>query len=358
MAMQSCRYSEIVSSEIFKPRNIIVTGGCGFIGANFVRYVARNHPDVRITVLDKLTYAGNPQNIAGLPQSQVKLVQGDICDVALLERIVPGHDAIVHFAAESHNDNSIANPEPFITTNVEGTFHLLEAARKHDVRFHHISTDEVYGDLALDDPCKFTENSPYRPSSPYSASKAASDHLVRAWTRTYGLRATISNCSNNYGPYQHVEKFIPRQITSILEGARPKLYGTGENVRDWIHTEDHSSAVWAILTRGRIGETYLIGADGEMSNIAVMRMILRLMGCAEDAFDWVRDRPGHDRGRRHRDSGRGALSAAHAEAVLFRSHRRAGGNGRRHGDTIWTGACGAHWLHFENGALKAGITPE
>ena len=160
--MQSCRYPEMVSSEIFKPRNIIVTGGCGFIGANFVRYAARNHPDVRITVLDKLTYAGNPQNIAGLPQSQVELVQGDICDAALLERIVPGHDAIVHFAAESHNDNSIANPEPFITTNVEGTFHLLEAARKHDVRFHHISTDEVYGDLALDDPCKFTESTPYK----------------------------------------------------------------------------------------------------------------------------------------------------------------------------------------------------
>lgn len=205
MAMPPCRYSEIVSSEIFKPRNIIVTGGCGFIGANFVRYVAHNHPDVHITVLDKLTYAGNPQNIAGLPQSQVELVQGDICDAALLERIVPGHDAIVHFAAESHNDNSIANPEPFITTNVEGTFHLLEAARKHDVRFHHISTDEVYGDLALDDPCKFTESTPYKPSSPYSASKAASDQLVRAWVRTYGLRATISNCSNNYGPYQHVE---------------------------------------------------------------------------------------------------------------------------------------------------------
>ena len=275
--MQPCRYSEIVSSEIFKPRNIIVTGGCGFIGANFVRYVAHNHPDVHITVLDKLTYAGNPQNIAGLPQSQVELVQGDICDAALLERIVPDHDAIVHFAAESHNDNSIANPEPFITTNVEGTFRLLEAARKHDVRFHHISTDEVYGDLALDDPCKFTESTPYKPSSPYSASKAASDQLVRAWVRTYGLRATISNCSNNYGPYQHVEKFIPRQITSIMEGVRPKLYGTGENVRDWIHTEDHSSAVWKILTRGRIGETYLIGADGEMSNIAVMRMILRLM---------------------------------------------------------------------------------
>ena len=206
-----------------------------------------------------------------------------------------GCDAIVHFAAESHNDNSIFDPEPFIRTNVEGTMRLLEAACKYDVRFHHISTDEVYGDLALDDPARFGENSVYRPSSPYSASKAASDHLVRAWTRTYGLRATISNCSNNYGPYQHVEKFIPRQITSILDGMRPKLYGTGENVRDWIHTEDHSSAVWAILTRGRIGETYLIGADGEKSNIAVLRMIMRLMGQPEDAFDWVRDRPGHDR---------------------------------------------------------------
>ena len=172
---------------------------------------------------------------------------------------------------------------------------LLEAACKYDVRFHHISTDEVYGDLALDDPARFDENSPYRPSSPYSASKAASDHLVRAWVRTYGLRATISNCSNNYGPYQHVEKFIPRQITSILEGMRPKLYGTGANVRDWIHVDDHSSAVWEILTRGRIGETYLIGADGEKSNIAVLRMIMRLMGQPEDAFDWVRDRPGHDR---------------------------------------------------------------
>lgn len=284
-----------MSEQGFKPKHILATGGCGFIGANFVRYVARNHPDVHITVLDKLTYAGNPANIDGLPQSQVELVIGDICDASLLERIVPGCDAIVHFAAESHNDNSIFDPEPFIRTNVEGTMRLLEAARKYDVRFHHISTDEVYGDLALDDPARFGENSPYRPSSPYSASKAASDHLVRAWTRTYGLRATISNCSNNYGPYQHVEKFIPRQITSILDGMRPKLYGTGENVRDWIHTEDHSSAVWAILTRGRIGETYLIGADGEKSNIAVLRMIMRLMGQPEDAFDWVRDRPGHDR---------------------------------------------------------------
>ena len=279
----------------FRPKHILVTGGCGFIGANFVRYVARNHPDVHVTVLDKLTYAGNPENIAGLPRSQVELVVGDICDTALLNRLVPECDAIVHFAAESHNDNSIANPEPFIATNVEGTMRLLEAARAYDVRFHHISTDEVYGDLALDDPERFTERSPYRPSSPYSASKAASDHLVRAWTRTYGLRATISNCSNNYGPYQHVEKFIPRQITSILEGMRPKLYGTGANVRDWIHVDDHSSAVWEILTRGSIGETYLIGADGERSNIDVLRMILRLMGQPEDAFDWVCDRPGHDR---------------------------------------------------------------
>ena len=191
------RYAGMVNSMayggVFEPRNILVTGGCGFIGANFVRYVARNHPHAHITVLDKLTYAGNPENIAGLPPSQVDLVVGDICDVALLERIVPGHDAIVHFAAESHNDNSIANPEPFIRTNVEGTMRLLEAARQHDVRFHHISTDEVYGDLALDDPARFTEDTPYRPSSPYSASKASSDHLVRAWVRTYGLRATISN---------------------------------------------------------------------------------------------------------------------------------------------------------------------
>lgn len=285
----------MAGSGVFEPRNILVTGGCGFIGANFVRYVARNHPHVHITVLDKLTYAGNPENIAGLPSSQVDLVVGDIGDVALLERIVPSHDAIVHFAAESHNDNSIADPEPFIRTNVEGTMRLLEAARKHDVRFHHISTDEVYGDLALDDSARFTEDTPYHPSSPYSASKAASDHLVRAWVRTYGLRATISNCSNNYGPYQHVEKFIPRQITNILEGLRPKLYGNGENVRDWIHTDDHSTGVWTILTKGRLGETYLIGANGERNNITVLRDILTVMGKSPDDFDWVKDRPGHDR---------------------------------------------------------------
>ncbi len=282
-------------SQEFEPRNIIVTGGCGFIGSNFVRWVVREHPEVHITVLDKLTYAGNPENIAGLPESQVELVVGDVCDAGLLDDLVPGHDAIVHYAAESHNDNSIADPEPFLRTNVEGTFRLLEAVRKYDVRYHHVSTDEVYGDLALDEPRRFRPDDPYRPSSPYSSTKASSDLLVRAWHRTYGIRATISNCSNNYGPYQHVEKFIPRQITNILDGERPKLYGTGENVRDWIHTEDHSSAVWEIITRGRIGETYLIGADGERSNIDVLRAILGRMGKDPDDFDWVRDRPGHDR---------------------------------------------------------------
>ena len=282
-------------SETFEPTNIIVTGGCGFIGSNFVHHVVREHPGVRVTVLDKLTYAGNPENIAGLPEDRVELVVGDICDRELLDRIVPGHDAIVHYAAESHNDNSIADPEPFLRTNVEGTYCLLEAARKYDVRYHHVSTDEVYGDLALDDPARFTEETPYRPSSPYSSTKASSDLLVRAWHRTFGVRATISNCSNNYGPYQHVEKFIPRQITNLIDGVRPKLYGDGLNVRDWIHTDDHSSAVWTILTRGRAGETYLIGADGEKNNITVLREILKAFGRDEDDFDRVRDRPGHDR---------------------------------------------------------------
>ena len=273
-------------------KRIIVTGGCGFIGSNFVHYVAREHPDVQVTVLDKLTYAGNPQNIAGLPEDRVELVVGDVCDADLLDELVPTHDAIVHFAAESHNDNSIADPEPFLRTNVEGTYRLLEACRKYGTRFHHVSTDEVYGDLALDDPARFTEETPYRPSSPYSSTKAASDMLVRAWHRTYGVEATISNCSNNYGPYQHVEKFIPRQITNILCGVRPRLYGDGRNVRDWIHAEDHSSAVWAILAKGRAGETYLVGANGEKSNIEVLRAILAHMGKDPDGFDWVRDRPG------------------------------------------------------------------
>ncbi|MBM6774509.1 dTDP-glucose 4,6-dehydratase [Olsenella profusa] len=282
-------------TETFEPRNIIVTGGCGFIGSNFVRHVVSNHPGVHVTVLDKLTYAGNPENIAGLPADRVELVVGDVCDAGLLGRVVPGHEAVVHFAAETHNDRSIVDPEPFLRTNVEGTFRLLEACRRHGIRYHHVSTDEVYGDLPYEGDDRIREDSPYNPSSPYSSTKAASDMLVRAWVRTYGLRATISNCSNNYGPYQHVEKLIPRQITNILDGVRPRLYGDGRNVRDWIHVDDHSSAVWAVLTRGRVGETYLIGADGERSNVDVLRAILRAMGRPEDDFDWVRDRPGHDR---------------------------------------------------------------
>lgn len=282
-------------TDTFAPKNVIVTGGAGFIGSNFVHWVIDNQPGVHVTVLDALTYAGNPDNIAGLPQDRMTFVHGDICDAELVDKLAADADAIVHFAAESHNDNSILDPTPFLRTNVEGTFTLLQAARKHDLRFHHISTDEVYGDLALDDPARFTEETPYHPSSPYSSTKASSDMLVRAWVRTYGVRATISNCSNNYGPRQHIEKFIPRQITNILCGIRPKLYGDGLNVRDWIHTEDHSSAVWDILTKGEIGETYLIGADGEKNNIDVLRAILTEMGKDADDFDWVKDRPGHDR---------------------------------------------------------------
>ncbi|MBR3182453.1 MAG: dTDP-glucose 4,6-dehydratase [Eggerthellaceae bacterium] len=274
---------------------VLVTGGAGFIGSNFVHFTVRQKPGVKCIVLDKLTYAGNPDNLAGLTDDQCQLVVGDICDARLVDDLVADVDAVVHFAAESHNDNSIADPAPFVRTNVEGTFTLLEACRRHGVRFHHISTDEVYGDLALDDPTRFTEETPYKPSSPYSSTKASSDMLVRAWHRTYGVQATISNCSNNYGPRQHIEKFIPRQITNILCGIRPKLYGDGRNVRDWIHVDDHNAAVWTILEHGRIGETYLIGADGEQGNIDVLRAILQCMGKEADDFDWVRDRPGHDR---------------------------------------------------------------
>lgn len=279
----------------FEPKSVVVTGGAGFIGSNFVHWVVENQPGVHVTVLDKLTYAGNRANLLGIPDDRLTFVEGDICDAQLVDELFADADAVVHFAAESHNDNSIADPAPFLRTNVEGTYTLLEAARKHGVRFHHISTDEVYGDLALDDPAKFTEETSYHPSSPYSSTKAASDLLVCAWYRTYGLPVTISNCSNNYGPRQHIEKFIPRQITNILSGLRPKLYGDGLNVRDWIHVDDHSSAVWTILTKGRLGETYLIGANGEKNNLEVLRAILVAMGKEPDDFDWVTDRPGHDR---------------------------------------------------------------
>lgn len=273
---------------------IIVTGGAGFIGSNFVHYVYRERPDWHITVLDALTYAGNRANLDGLDPERVSFVHGNITDAALVDQLVSEHDAVVHYAAESHNDNSLNDPRPFIDTNIIGTYTILEAVRKHGKRLHHVSTDEVYGDLELDDPARFTEETPYNPSSPYSSAKAGSDLLVRAWARSFGVAVTISNCSNNYGPFQHVEKFIPRQITEITEGRRPKLYGTGENVRDWIHTEDHSSAVLTILEKGRLGETYLIGADGEKDNKHVIELILEQMGQPSDAYDHVIDRPGHD----------------------------------------------------------------
>ncbi|MGO4958186.1 dTDP-glucose 4,6-dehydratase [Luteococcus sp. Sow4_B9] len=272
---------------------ILVTGGAGFIGSNFVHHLLANS-DHTVTVIDAMTYAGIRASLDGLPSDRFELVEGDICDAPLVDKLVADADIVVHFAAESHNDNSLNDPSPFIQTNLVGTFTLLEAVRKHGKRFHHVSTDEVYGDLELDDPAKFTATTPYNPSSPYSASKAGSDLLVRAWVRSFGITATLSNCSNNYGPRQHVEKFIPRQITNVLCGIRPKLYGAGQNVRDWIHVDDHNSAVMEIIEKGRSGETYLIGADGEMNNKDVIEMILRLMGQPTDAYDHVNDRPGHD----------------------------------------------------------------
>ena len=275
-------------------RKLLVTGGAGFIGSNFVHHVIE-HTDHHVTVLDKLTYAGNRASLDGPTRRPPHVRRGRHrrrrrrrpCSFADV-------DAVVHYAAESHNDNSLHDPRPFLDTNIVGTYTLLEAARRHDRRFHHISTDEVYGDLELDDPARFTESTPYNPSSPYSSTKAGSDLLVRAWVRSFGVRATISNCSNNYGPYQHVEKFIPRQITNVIRGIRPRLYGKGENVRDWIHAEDHSSAVLTILEKGEIGETYLIGADGEKNNKDVVELILELMGEPADAYDHVTDRAGHD----------------------------------------------------------------
>ncbi len=268
---------------------VLVTGGAGFIGTNFVRLLRERRPGVHITVLDALTYAGNRANLDGL---DVKFVHGSVTDAPLVGGLVADSDTVVHFAAESHNDNSLADPSPFVHTNVVGTFTLLEAVRRFGVRFHHISTDEVFGDLPLGGKEKFTETTAYNPSSPYSATKAGSDHLVRAWVRSFGIKATISNCSNNYGPYQHIEKFIPRQITNILDGRPAKLYGSGAQVRDWIHVDDHNDAVLAILERGKIGETYNIGVGGtHVTNKQVVEMICEIMG---GTYEHVADRPGHD----------------------------------------------------------------
>ena len=271
---------------------VLVTGGAGFIGANFVHSTVAAYPDADVVVLDKLTYAGNPASIEGL--DRVELVVGDIADRDTIDPLVKDADVVVNFAAESHNDNSLNDPTPFIRTNIEGTFQILEAVRRHGTRLHHISTDEVYGDLEIGEPRRFQPGDPYIPSSPYSSSKGASDLLVRAWVRSFGVEATISNCSNNYGPYQHIEKFIPRTITNLIDGIRPRVYGTGEQVRDWIHVLDHNTAVWDIINKGRMGETDLIGANGEKNNLEVTQMILAEFGRSADDFDHVNDRPGHD----------------------------------------------------------------
>jgi dTDP-glucose 4,6-dehydratase len=272
---------------------LLVTGGAGFIGANFVHASVRDHPEDAVTVLDAMTYAGSRESLAPV-DTDIRLVQGDITDAELTSQLVAESDAVVHFAAETHVDNALADPAPFLQANVIGTFTILEAVRRHGVRLHHVSTDEVYGDLEFDEAQRFTESTPYNPSSPYSATKAGADLLVRAWVRSYGVHVTISNCSNNYGPYQHVEKFIPRQITNVLTGRRPKLYGKGANVRDWIHVDDHNDAVRRILERGQPGRTYLIGAEGERDNLSVLRTLLELMGRGPDDFDHVVDRAGHD----------------------------------------------------------------
>jgi len=273
---------------------LLVTGGAGFIGSNFIHYWLAKHPTDEIINLDLLTYAGNLANLADIAdQPNYRFVQGDIVSDEVVDELVGQVDCIVNFAAETHVDRSIGNGLVFVKTNIEGTANLLEAARRHGVRFHQVSTDEVYGDLGPNDP-KFNELSPYRPSSPYSASKAAADHLVRAYYRTYNLPITISNCSNNYGPYQYPEKIIPLFITNLIEDRKVPLYGQGSNIRDWIHVDDHNAGLEAILLYGRLGETYCLGGDHEISNLELAKEIISLLGKDESYIEFVADRPGHD----------------------------------------------------------------
>jgi dTDP-glucose 4,6-dehydratase len=277
---------------------LLITGGAGFIGSNFILYWMANHPEDSIINLDKLTYAGNLENLSSVEKNpRYKFVHGDICDPNAVQAAMDGVDVVIHFAAESHVDRSIHNPAPFITTNVVGTQVLLDAALKAKVkRFHHVSTDEVFGSLDLGDLRKFNERTPYDPRSPYSASKAGSDHLLRAYYHTFGLPVTITNCSNNFGPYQFPEKFIPLAITNILEGKKVPVYGDGKNVRDWLYVEDHCGAVEAVLVKGKVGETYCVGGlTKDITNIEVAYMILAKMGKDASFIEFVRDRPGHDR---------------------------------------------------------------
>lgn len=278
-------------------RKLLITGGAGFIGANFIRYWLEEHPQDVIVNLDLLTYAGREENLADVAENpNYTFIQGDIRDADVAERLVAESDTVVHFAAESHVDRSILGPEAFVETNVRGTFVLLEAARKHDVHFHHISTDEVFGALELGSNEKFSESTAYNPHSPYSASKAGSDHLVRAYHTTFSLPITITNCSNNFGPYQHPEKFIPRMITNLIDDQPVKIYGDGKYVRDWLHVLDHCRAIDAILQSGKVGETYLVGGmTKDISNLEVANMLIAYMEAGEDKIEFVKDRPGHDR---------------------------------------------------------------
>lgn len=277
---------------------LLVTGGAGFIGANFIHYWMKHHPDDFIVNLDKLTYAGNLENLKEVQHnSHYQFIHGDICDVKVVGKAMEGINIVVHFAAESHVDRSIMEPGVFVRTNALGTQVLLEHALKQKVqRFHHISTDEVFGSLGLDDPNKFNERTLYSPRSPYAASKAGSDHLVRAYYTTYGLPITITNCSDNYGPYQFPEKLISLAITNLLEGKKVPIYGDGLYVRDWLYVEDHCSAIDAVLQKGKIGETYCIGSTTEeINNLTVIKRLLEILGQDDSMIEFVKDRPGHDR---------------------------------------------------------------
>jgi dTDP-glucose 4,6-dehydratase len=276
----------------------LVTGGAGFIGSNFILYWIKNYPQDQIVNLDSLTYAGNLENLKEVEKNpNYKFVHGNICDLSVVDQAMKDIDIVVHFAAESHVDRSILKPADFVVTNVVGTQVLLDAALKYKIkRFHHISTDEVYGSLKLDDKSKFNERTRYDPRSPYSASKASSDHLVRAYFETYGLPITITNCSNNFGPYQFPEKFIPLTITNILEDKKIPVYGDGLYVRDWLYVVDHCRAIDLVLNKGKAGETYLVGGmANDISNIEVIKKILKIMGKDESLIEFVKDRPGHDR---------------------------------------------------------------
>lgn len=274
---------------------LLVTGGAGFIGSNFIHYWLDKYLDDKIVNLDVLTYAGNLDNLKNVEKNKnYEFIKGDICDIDLVNDIVKDCDIIVHFAAESHVDRSIKNSFDFVRTNVEGTRVLLDSAKNRgNIRFHHISTDEVFGALGKSDPL-FNENSYYDPRSPYSASKAASDHLVRAYWHTYKLPITISNCTNNYGPYQFPEKIIPLFITNLIENKKIPVYGKGRNIRDWIHVDDHNNGVDMIIKKGKIGETYCLGGDNELSNLELTKMILKIMGKDENMIEYVKDRAGHD----------------------------------------------------------------